>query len=179
MSKRIEFDIACPKCNNHYNTTLFRSIWGEYPDNRELVISDKINVGTCPNCSFSFKIPLPFIYTNAKQFFAVWWEPRYDPQIDEDSKGYSKMLGPDSYLATARRIQDWTEFKHTIIKFERGELKGQPPVIGKEMQDQFKGFVKHLENTASPKQGSGCMVVLLFFFSLTGLALYGAMKFFA
>lgn len=89
-------------------------------------MSDKINVAKCPSCGDSTKLVFPFIYTNAKQHFAVWWEPEYDPQIDKDSAGYAGMLGEGNYLATAPRIRAWDEFKETILKFERGELKGKP-----------------------------------------------------
>jgi len=68
MSKRIDAKITCPNCSHQFDFTLYRSIWGEYPENRELVMSDKINVATCPSCKKSTKLAYPFIYTNAKQF---------------------------------------------------------------------------------------------------------------
>ena len=93
MSKRIEAKITCPNCSNQFDFTLYRSIWGEYPENRELVMTNQINVATCPSCNHSTKLQFPFIYTNANQHFAVWWEPEFDAQIDSDSKGYAKMMG--------------------------------------------------------------------------------------
>jgi Zn ribbon nucleic-acid-binding protein len=126
MSKRIEAKITCPNCTNQFDFTLYRSIWGEYPENRELVMSNQINVATCPSCNYSTKLQYPFIYTNADQHFAVWWEPEFDPQIDSDSKAYSKMMGEGNYLASAPRIKSWGEFKETILKFENGQLKGNP-----------------------------------------------------
>ena len=159
MSKRVEAKISCTNCQNKFEYTLYRSIWGEYPENRELVMKDKINVATCDKCGTATKLNYPFIYTNAKQYFAVWWEPVYDPQIDSDAQGYSQMLGQSNYLATAPRIKDWEEFKNTIIQFENGEIKGQPGQISSEMQDQMKGFVKSIE--AKNKKGNGCLGVFL------------------
>lgn len=159
MSKRIEAKITCPNCKHQFDYTLYRSIWGEYPENRELVMSDQINVAACPSCLVSTKLQFPFIYTNSKQFFAVWWEPEYDPQIDSDSAGYAKMLGENNYLATAPRVKDWNEFKQTIQKFEKGELKGQPGQISSEMKGQMEGFLSSLQDK-SKKKSSGCMVVL-------------------
>ena len=159
MSKRLEAKITCPNCNHQFDFTLYRSIWGEYPDNRDLVMSDRINIATCPSCGVATKLEFPFIYTNAKQFFAVWWEPQYDPQIDSDSVGYAKMMGANNYLATAPRIKDWEDFKDTIRKFEKGELKGQPGEISSEMKGQMEGFLNSLQNK-SKKKSSGCMVML-------------------
>ncbi|MBV3766147.1 hypothetical protein [Phocaeicola vulgatus] len=54
------------------------------------------------------------LYVDAVKQFAVWWEPVYDPQIDEMTVGFSKMLGHGNYYETAPRISDWEEFKETI-----------------------------------------------------------------
>jgi hypothetical protein len=119
MSKKIEAKLTCQICQTEFDFTLFRSLWGEYPENRELVMTDKINVATCPACRETTKLEFPFLYTNAIMKFAVWWEPENDSQIDSDRVGYANMLGADNYLATAPRIKGWTEFKNTIIEFEK------------------------------------------------------------
>ena len=167
MSKRIEAKITCPRCKHQFDYTLYRSIWGEYPENRELVMSDKINVAKCPSCGDSTKLVFPFIYTNAKQHFAVWWEPEYDPQIDKDSAGYANMLGEGNYLATAPRIRAWDEFKETILKFERGELKGKPGTMSSGMEGQMKGFLKDLEKK-NKKQNSGCLGMVAVIITVAG-----------
>lgn len=177
MSKRVEAKITCPACANQFDFTLYRTIWGEYPENRELVMSNKINVATCPNCKKATKLPYPFMYTNSKQQFAVWWEPEFDHQIGKDSEAYVQMMGAGNYLAAAPRIKDWDEFKNTILKFERGELKAKPATISKEMEDQMQGFLKHLQNQ-NKKKSSGCLgIVLLFVVSGLGIA-YGLTKLF-
>lgn len=163
MSKRLEAKITCPKCSHSFDYTLYRSIWGEYPENRELVLSNQINVAVCPNCKTSTKLPFPFIYTNAKQHFAVWWEPVFDAQIDSDKAGYAKMLGSGNYLATAPRVQDWEEFKTTIQRFEKGELTGQVGALSKDLEKDMHGFLKHLQNENKKKQsGGGCLGVVIF-----------------
>ncbi len=167
MSKRIEAKITCPNCNNLYDFTLYRSIWGEYPENRELVMSDKINVSTCTSCNHSTKLNYPFIYTNAKRQFAVWWEPVHDPQIDEDSKGYANMLGDGNYLAAAPRIKNWDEFKKTIIKFENGELVGKAGKMSDDLNGQMQGFLDSLKEQ-NKKNDNGCLgiALILILFSL-------------
>ena len=35
MSKRVEAKITCPNCDHQFDFTLYRSIWGEYSENRE------------------------------------------------------------------------------------------------------------------------------------------------
>jgi CpXC protein len=126
MSKRVDANIFCPHCNIKFKFSLFRTIWGEYPEYRELVMTDMINVATCPQCSRKLRANYPFMYTNKDKTFAVWYEPVYDSRIDDDTKVYKEMAGADSYFATAPRIKNWNEFKETIIKFEKGILKGEP-----------------------------------------------------
>lgn len=168
MSKRIDAKITCPNCKNLYDFTLYRSIWGEYPENRELVMTDKINVSTCPSCYHSTKLNYPFIYTNANRQFAVWWEPEYDPQIDDDSKGYANMLGEGNYLAAAPRIKTWSEFKKTILKFENGELVGKAGTMSNELNSQMQGFLDSLKDQ-NKKKNSGCLgiALILIIFSLS------------
>lgn len=125
MSKKVTIQIICPKCDTSFDSNLYRTIWGEDSKNRELVMSNQINVVTCPSCNISTKIPLPFMYSNAPKHFAVWWEPEHDTQIDKDMKeyiSYEKRLGVDlSYLSSAPRVREWDEFKETIKKFEKNK----------------------------------------------------------
>lgn len=168
MSQRVEATITCPVCGHHFPFTLYRSIWGEYPENRELVMTDKINVATCPSCRRSTKLPYPFIYTNANLKFAVWWEPEYDPTIDSDAQGFNQMLGAGNYLATAPRVKNWMDFKETILKFERGELKGTVGAKSRVMEKEVQGFIKQIQNHDRQKKRSGCFgsVILILFFIL-------------
>jgi hypothetical protein len=123
-------------------------------------MSDKINVATCPACRKATKLSFPFIYTNTNQLFAVWWEPEFDAQIGRDSEAYVQMMGPENYLATAPRVKDWGEFKNTILKFERGELKAKAGTFSKEMKDKIQGFTKHLQDT-NKKNNNGCFGIVL------------------
>ena len=149
MSQRVKVNITCKYCNNQYDFTLYRSIWGEYPENRELVMSDNINVVTCQYCGKTTKLSYPFIYTNAKQFFAVWWEPFYDSQIDKESVGFAKLLGDGNYLANAPLIKDWDEFKQTIIHFEKEDHKITPLIIGNNIRNKKNDFLKEKKGCLS------------------------------
>lgn len=177
MSKRIEARVTCSNCQHEFDFTLYRTIWGEHAENRELVMSDKINVSTCEKCGTVAKLPYALMYTNAKQNFAVWWEPEHDPQIDADTMMY-KALGEGNYMANAPRIKDWEEFKKTIIKFETGELQGKTAEVGSDNVKEFlQAFVQSIESknqqaqNQSRKQSnnSGCLVFLACSATLSGL----------
>jgi hypothetical protein len=129
MSKTYEIQEECPACKFPFEFTMFRTIWGELPENRELVMSDSVNVATCKACGLKITIVAPLFYTNSENMFAVWWEPNPDPQIDADRDLYALLGGANCYLANAPRIKDWIEFKDAILKFERGELKGGSPLF--------------------------------------------------
>lgn len=175
MSKQIEVDVNCPGCDAKSNVTLYRSIWAENPGNRELVMTDQINVVTCRECGTRFKIPLPFIYTNREKFFAVWWEPFQDPTIDTDSAMYAAAMGPDNYLATAPRVKDWEEFKRTITRFETGELKGKvgdPSAV----IDGMSEFVDQIKKRQA-REKRGCSSMILFSLVAIGAVCYLARLF--
>lgn len=153
MSKLIDATITCPKCGKQYPTKLFRTIWGEHEECRNMVMNDKINVPECPHCHFSFKAPFPFMYVDVNKGFAVWWEPYYDATIDEDLKGYASMFGADSYYAQAPRVKDWNEFKQTIHRYYTGELKANP------ITKFDLGALKQQKTVRQEK--SGCLGVML------------------
>jgi len=133
-------------------------------------MSDKINVATCPSCGDSTKISYPFIYTNVLKFFAVWWEPFNDPQIEEDQKSYMKSFGADYYLTSVPRVKDWNEFKSTILKFEKGELKSTTGKFG----NQAQGNNKQHNGSKAIKSKSGCSLTFLLFLFLGSMAYFSA-----
>ena len=145
MSKKINTEITCPQCQHHFGVSLYRTIWGEKQENRELVMNDRINVVTCPHCQINIGVNFPFLYSNAFKQFAVWWEPFPDPSIDEMSAGFAAISGKDGYLASAPRIKDWEEFKRTIVKFENGEMHDQPSKNSKPSSKQIDDLLKELK----------------------------------
>ncbi len=120
MSKIIDVKIKCPNCGKVKKISLYRSIWGEYEENRNLVMNDEINIFKCPKCKQEIKVPFSLFYTNANLLFAVWWEPNNDENIDRDIELYKNTVGVNHYLTTAPRIKDWNEFKEYILYKERG-----------------------------------------------------------
>lgn len=118
MSKKIKTNINCPVCKNVFPAELYRSIWVEDARNRSLILSDKINAVTCPQCKYHERLQFPFLCTNVKQGFALWYEPYHDPQVDKDAEDYRKQMGPDSFYANAPRISDWKAFKEKLLEME-------------------------------------------------------------
>ena len=152
MSKKVEVEIKCPKCANPFKETIFRSLWSETPGNREKLFNDQINIVTCPECSERIFIPLSLLYVNMERSFAVWFEPVHDDSIDRDAENYRKIFSPpDNYYSLAPRIKTWEQFKLTIQKYERGELK-LPPI------SQLKGLN---QMTSVKTSSSGCLVAIL------------------
>jgi len=157
MSKRVDATITCPKCGKQYPVKLYRTIWGEHEENRNLVMNDQINVPVCPHCGFSFKAPYPFMYVDVKTGFAVWWEPHHDADIDYESQGYSRMFGANSYYAKAPRIADWEEFKQVIQEYYDGKR------VGGKIERMDIGALKSLSQPKQKKNGClGTMLALLF-----------------
>lgn len=160
MSKKMPAEIKCQFCGYQFPFELYRSIWGEYPENRNLVMSDKINVAKCPKCKKSFKLPYAFMYTNAEKQFAVWYEPIHDSAVDIDVNAYKLHMGANSYFATAPRIKDWQEFKDTIIKFENGKLTGQKPTPSKDSAEVFANFINNIPSQTTPnKKLKTCLTI--------------------
>ena len=71
MSKKLGANITCPQCKNVFPAELYRSIWIEFPENRSLILDDKINAVTCPRCKHHERLKFPFLCTNVKSGFAL------------------------------------------------------------------------------------------------------------
>jgi len=140
MSQKLKATITCPYCGNSHEMELYRSIWGEYPENKEFVLSDKINVAHCPYCHKDTKLPFSLLYTNTPKRIAVWWEPEFDLNVEEDQQKYRKFL-PNSHLAKALRIRDWEDFKAKIIELENENIGDIPS------DDVFKDIFETQDNS--------------------------------
>lgn len=120
MSKTVELEMDCPNCKAAFTAKLYRTIWVEYPENLDLIATDRINVVRCPACGLSERQPFPFLATNVAKHVAVWYEPIPDPNIDVDVALYRQHYGDDSYFAKAPRIKNWEEFKSRLIELNKG-----------------------------------------------------------
>lgn len=146
MSKKLCANITCPQCAHVFPMQLYRSIWVEHPENRALILNDEINVMTCPKCRFHERLEFPFLCTNVKRGFALWYEPYHDPDIDEDIAHYKKMMGPNSFYAKAPRIPVWSDFKKKLIEIGATESA--------EMQKNANSLVHHVEERKRLEEGA-------------------------
>lgn len=172
MSQQVDVTINCPNCGKTYGTKLFRTLWGEHESLRSRVMDDRINIVECPHCHHSFHAPMAMLYVDAVQKFAVWWEPAYDAQIDEITASFSRMLGPGNYYENAPRITDWQEFKDTINKYYRGELKGQSEEVSRRQTQAMSNMLGDLAKSRQLKQPSksGCLSSVILFVIVVSMA---------
>lgn len=154
MSKKLGANITCPQCAHVFPMQLYRTIWAEHPENRALILNDEINAMTCPKCKFHQRLEFPFLCTNVKRGFALWYEPYPDSQIDKDVADYRRHMGPDSFYAKAPRISDWAAFKRKLLEMETSAPQQAPPVnVSPEMQKNMAGFIHYLEERKRQQEG--------------------------
>ncbi len=158
MSKKYDVIISCPNCNQKLNITLYRSVWAETPGNRDMIFSDSINILKCPYCNYYQKLNNAFMYVDINRNFAVWWEPTPDLKIEEEMIHYAKAFGEGNFYATAPRVVNWDEFKETILKFERGELRGNP-ITNMDVKALKNAYLDQRIET----KNKGCISTLLIF----------------
>jgi hypothetical protein len=149
-------------------TSFFRSIWGEYPENWEMVMSDKINCTTCPICNTTTKWPVSLMYTNANKCIAVWYEPVYDASIDAGNEKHKALAAfGASHILNAPRIRDWQAFKAKILEFEQTPQKVPTQEELKRMEKLMTPILKKTIRNADPKKKSGCLGVMLVCFVIS------------
>jgi len=125
MSKRIDVTRKC-WCGKDYTVSLYRSLWVEYPENLQMIMDEKVNVFHFACCDTELIDESPFMVTNVQKSYALWFDPYHDELVDKEIATYVLMFGPRNFYTEAPRISDYQEFKATVMKYERGELKGTP-----------------------------------------------------
>ena len=75
------------------------------------------------------------------------------------------MLGPGNYYEDAPRITDWHEFKETISKYYRGELKGQSDEVSRRQSQAMSNMLGDLAKSSrkKPSSNSGCLSSVILF----------------
>jgi len=146
VGKKVELIMDCPRCKATFKAMLYRTIWVEYPEDMELIMTDTINVAHCSACGLSERQPFPFLATNVRKNVAIWYEPIPDRNIDLDVELYRKHYGEDYFLARAPRIKDWTEFKAYLIELNKApdipHTVGDLARLKKRMQSAFAKATK-------------------------------------
>jgi len=117
MSRKNKVILSCSTCNHQFEATLYRTIWGESQENRDLLMNNLINVVVCPSCNTKTKIEYALFYNDTTVLCGVWWEPYPESEIDQCAAGWAKMFGKDNYMTNAPRLKDWNEFiGHAVSK---------------------------------------------------------------
>lgn len=105
---------------------LFQKVWIENPDLRQQLFNDELNVAHCEHCGLHARVASTMLVTNVPQNFAVWYEPKPDPSVDQFNANMERVYGQGNFYSEAPRVDSWEAFKETIQKFERGERVGKP-----------------------------------------------------
>lgn len=108
------------------------------------------------------------LYVDAVKQFAVWWEPVYDPQIDEMTVGFSKMLGHGNYYETAPRISDWEEFKETINRSIVVNSKDNQKRLQEDKKEAFSNISAEISKKS---HRTGCLSMTFLIVTVTATAL--------
>jgi hypothetical protein len=169
MSKKVKVQITCSNCGHKQVEVIYRTIWVEYPENMEIVLSDRINTFHCEKCNYAERLEFPFLCSNVKRGVAIWYEPYHDPQIDADVEGYRKHMGANSFYAKAPRIADWRVFKATLREMNAaGPQPGQEVKHSVESQKLFHGFADSLKDNHAPREAKWKGIIKELYVSLIG-----------
>ena len=110
MTKIEKHQIACPKCEEVNEQTVFHSINNKLPTAPGKIINGEINFAVCPNCGNEFQIQTGLLYVNQNQQFALYYHPTDFKKINKEIEGMKKMFGPDFFLCKPSKFTDWDMF---------------------------------------------------------------------
>jgi hypothetical protein len=85
---------------------LFQKVWIENPDLRAKLFNDELNVAHCDHCGLNARVASTMLVSNVPENYAVWYEPKPDPAVDQFSGDMKRAYGEGNFYC--------------------GELKGKP-----------------------------------------------------
>lgn len=133
MIKRTNVQYRCAYCEETTQAQIFRVIPGDVASARQLVFSDKLNRIVCPSCGQIGFVDCAVLYINFHIRFAVWYDPRSDPNLDSETLQHAReagMMGLTSYFGTIQKVRAWGEFKEMILRYERAEIQSESQKLG-------------------------------------------------
>ncbi len=132
--------MTCPNCSTKFQAQVFQLVdVGQVPEMKQALLSGRINVAVCPNCSAGGMLATPLLYHDpAKQFFFSLFPPEVQatPQEQENFIGtFTQFVMrdlpadvPKGYLLTPRRFISLSTMLDTILEGEgisKEALEGQ------------------------------------------------------
>lgn len=128
MSQKQKYWIRCPKCQYEQDVELYSAINARQdPELREALLANRLNVVTCDHCSATFRVDLPFAYSDPERHVLIYWIPaRPEDQLSsentfqEDLAQLTSTLPKDLTMPTVSLVFDRYQLVERIFLYEAG-----------------------------------------------------------
>ncbi|MGD9875114.1 MAG: CpXC domain-containing protein [Kiritimatiellia bacterium] len=126
MSQKKNYTITCPKCRAQQETELFESVnVGAEPQLKESLLQNQINLVTCGECGFSFRVDKPLLYHDPAHAAMIYYLPLGGADYEKGERHFREFLGemnavmPDGLdVPDVHLVFSWAELIERVFLLE-------------------------------------------------------------
>lgn len=140
MSQIKTYPIACPKCGHSYEVELYDAInVEESPELHNELICNKINIVSCPACSFSFSVEKPLLYHDPERDIMIYWMPLNGKSLEEGVGNFREFMS-----MLSRSLPNDVPAPQVHLVFTRSELAERLFVLEAELDERIVEYMKYM-----------------------------------
>ncbi len=140
MSQKKTYPIRCPKCAEEQTAELCNAVNAATDaELRDALLANRLNVVTCRNCSASFRVDLPFVYSDPARRVFIYWMPLPDQQRAEGEAGFQEMIREVTKALPA----DMPSLSVTLV-FDRYQLVERIFLYEANLNERVIEYIKYL-----------------------------------
>jgi len=110
--------IACPKCGQNFEVTIWNTVGTDLAEDvAELIITGKFFVETCPHCGYHLTLNYPLLYNDLKHESMVWIVPREEGREKKIAEIREGLLVPGY---TTRMVAGIDQLREKVSALETG-----------------------------------------------------------
>jgi len=138
--------IRCPRCSDEFDVELWDSVnVADRPSARDEVMSNRLNVVTCPTCELSFRVDKSVLYLDPSRGFAVWWAPEGAREPERVHSEFRLLESQIEQHAGGIPLR-------LLLAFDRRELVERIFIAEAGLDERLVEYVKYMVLSRNPKR---------------------------
>ena len=129
MSRQQTYSITCPSCGFQQEVALYEAInVSEDPQLKDALMQNWLNRVECPECSVTFRVDMPLLYSDPKHRMLIHWMPESDQmprdrildEFDQTLDRINEIVPEDVAVPAVRLVLTRVELVELIFMIEQG-----------------------------------------------------------
>ena len=139
MSEKNSYRITCPRCRHEQTVELYESINVKTdPALRDLLMANQVNVVTCGNCEFGFRVDKTLVYHDPARRVLIYWIPAAEADYEQGEEQFGELLRQMNAV-----LPDDLRAPEVHLVFSRTELVERIFLLEAGLNDRLIEYIKY------------------------------------